>query len=268
MLTSEEPPKGEDVGETGPRANVLAEEWQTAVGQIWQMGAHRLVIGDCTDPDVLDVLLEGRQPKYGIHDPPYGIDVVSATDSGGAKGFGKIGFTGVVPVNQYAPVVGDNEPFDPAHLLGASEHTILWGANYYADKLPPMKGWLVWDKKGREDWRDNFSDCELAWSNLKTVTRIYRHTWMGMVQEGQRETRYHPTQKPALLYEKIIEDLCEEEGLVVDFYAGSGPTVIACERLGRPCAVTEITREYAAVILHRWATLTGKRPVLREGPIC
>ena len=201
-----------------------------------------------------------------MHDPPYGIDVVGcAADSGGTKGFGKIGFSGKVKVNHYAPIVGDDRPFDPSHLLTASKYSVLWGGNYFADKLPPMKGWLVWDKKGREEWRDNFSDCELAWSNIPSVTRIFRHTWLGMVQEGERELRMHPTQKPVALFEKIISELFVDGDVVIDFYSGSGPTILACERLGRKCRAIEISPAYVAVALERWSVATGKTPEIVNG---
>ena len=132
----------------------------------------------------------------------------------------------------------------------ASQFTVLWGANYYADKLPPMKGWIVWDKKGREDWRDTFSDCELAWTNLPIVTRIIRHTWMGMVQEGEREKRYHPTQKPAPLFAKVL-GLFDEDGIVIDYYLGVGTTLVACEQTGRIGYGMEIEPKYCSVTLER-----------------
>lgn len=259
---------GEADAVTETEAEKHQREWQTSDGQIWQLGIHRLFIGDCRDADGIDRLLQAERPRYGFHDPPYGINVVDvrAADSGGPKPFGSqtgtIGFHNTVETNRYAPVYGDNEPFNPAHLLTASDDVILWGANYYADKLPPRKGWIVWDKKGRDDWRDNFSDCELAWSSLPIVTKIFRHTWMGMVQEGERESRVHPTQKPVALIEKIMSELFRENGIVVDYYAGSGPVLLAAERLGRPSRVAEIMPQYGATILQRFLDATGIRPEL------
>ncbi len=248
------------------RAEELREKWGVELGQLWQLGDHRLICGDCTDDEVVDRLIEVRKPKYGLHDPPYGINVVGVgtSDSGGSKPFGKgsIGFHNTVKTNAYFPVTGDDKPFNPNHLLNASEHQVLWGANYYADKLPPKKGWIVWDKKRREDWRDNFSDCELAWTSLPNVTRIFRHTWMGMVQEGEREERVHPTQKPVALMEKIMYQLFKEEGDVIDFYSGSGPVLMAAERLGRKCCGVEIEPKYVAVTLQRYYDAFGLEPEL------
>jgi DNA modification methylase len=240
------------------KAEELRAKYGVELGQIWELGEHRLMCGDSTKDAV--ALLNGVVPKYGLHDPPYGIDVVGISATvGGAKPFGKgrIGFDGVVKANTYSAVIGDDKQFDPAQLLAASEYCFLWGANYYADKLPPMKGWVVWDKKGRDDWRDTFSDCELAWTNIKTVTRIFRHVWLGMVQEGEREKRVHPTQKPANLYQKIISELFKEDGVIIDYYLGSGTTLIACEQLNRKCYAMEISEAYTAVAIQRWVDLTG-----------
>jgi hypothetical protein len=256
------PAPPEDKGQQIDRAAELQEKWQVQRGQVWEIPSktvggrcHRLMCGDSTSGDDVAKLMGGDRAKYGLHDPPYGIEVVgAAADSGGSKGFGSIGFTGKVLVNKYRPVEGDDRPFDPSHLLKASDFSVLWGGNYYADKLPPMKGWIVWDKKGREDWRDTFSDCELAWTNLPIVTRIIRHTWMGMVQEGEREKRFHPTQKPVGLFVKVM-GLFEEGATVIDYHSGVGTTIIACEQTGRIGYGMEIHPPYCAVSLQRLADM-------------
>lgn len=246
-------PENVDAEPQTTRAEELQLKWGVERGDLWQIGEHRLICGDCTDPDVVARVMGGEKCVYGMHDPPYGIEVVSASTDGGGKPFGKgrIGFDNTIKANSYAAVEGDDELFDPEHLLDMSEYCFLWGANYYADKLHPMKGWVVWDKKRREGWRDNFSDCELAWTNIKTVTRIFRHTWLGMVQEGEREKRYHPTQKPVALYVKIMKDLFKDDGAVIDCYVGAGVTLLACQNLGRKGRGVEISPAYVAVCLQR-----------------
>jgi len=198
----------------------------------------------------------GEKARYAIQDPPYGISVV-----GGSKSFGSVVGSNIVRANKYAPIVDDDKPYDPSYILSICPDTVLWGANYYSDKLPPKKGWLVWDKKGK-DWDDNFSDCELAWTPFDKVTKIYRYLWMGIVQEGNREARMHPTQKPAGLYERIITDLFVDGGCIIDFYLGSGTTLIACENLSRKCRAVEISPAYVAVAIQRWVDVTGKEPIL------
>jgi site-specific DNA-methyltransferase (adenine-specific) len=244
------------------KAQELLAKWQVKLGQVWQLGKHKIICGDCTDLKVVEKLMGGEKIIYGIQDPPYGISVVNKTIDGN-KCFGSIGGKNIVKANQYTPIINDDKPFDPKYLLSLCENQILWGANYYADKLLPKKGWIVWDKKGK-DWDDNFSDCELAWTPFKKVTKIYRYLWMGLVQEGNREKRVHPTQKPVGLYEKIITDYFTNDGIIIDFFLGSGTTLIACENLNRQCRGIEIAPEYIAVTLQRWQDHTGKTPQLLQ----
>ncbi len=256
-----EPPEPADAEPQIDRADELREKWGVELGQMWRLPSrvegqeHRLICGDCTDEAVVERVMGGEVARYGIHDVPYGIDVVgiSASAIGGANI--------VVKVNNYSPIVGDNEKYNPSYILSIAKDNILWGANYYADLLPVCKGWIVWDKKGRE-WDDNFSDCELAWSSLPIVTKIFRHVWMGMVQEGEREERVHPTQKPSELYRKIIEYCFKDDGVIIDFYAGSSPTIIAAENLSRQCRAVEISPAYVAVSLQRYVDAFGIQPEL------
>lgn len=260
-------PVGEDPGADLDKAAALQAKWQVQTGQLWVMGDHRLICGDCTDPAVVARVMGGEKARYGMHDPPYGISIVGGSKPfgsiGGSKPFRSIVGSHVVSANAYTPIEGDNKEFNPTHLLLASQDIVIWGANYFADKLPCRKSWLVWDKKGRE-WDDNFSDCELAWTTIDTVARIYRHPWMGMIQSGEREKRQHPTQKPVAMFQKIIANLFIDDGIIIDFYLVSGTTLIACERLNRRCRAIEIEPKYCAVALERWAILTGQTPVLEK----
>lgn len=240
------------------RAEELLQKWNVQRGDLWIIGEHRLLCGDSTSAEDVARVMGGERAEYAIQDPPYGISVV-----GGSKSFGSVGGSNIVKSNVYTPIVGDNIEFDPRPFLAICPNTIFWGANYYADKLPPKKGWIVWDKKGR-DWDDNFSDCELAWTPFDIVTSIYRYVWMGMVQTGEREVRTHPTQKPAGLYALIIKDLFSEKSTVLDCFGGSGTTMVACEQLQRKCRMIEIEPKYCAVILERMSQM-GLAPEKSDG---
>ena len=259
--------EGADAEPQIDKAEELRVKWNVQSGQMWQLGEHRIICGDCTDRAVVERVMGGEKARYGIQDPPYGISVVGGSKSfgsvGGSKSFGSVVGSNIVRANKYSPIVDDDKPYDPSYILSICPDTVLWGANYYSDKLPPKKGWIVWDKKGK-DWDDNFSDCELAWTPFDKVTKIYRYLWMGIVQEGNREARMHPTQKPAGLYERIITDLFVDGGCIIDFYLGSGTTLIACENLSRKCRSVEISPAYVAVAIQRWVDVTGKEPILLD----
>jgi DNA modification methylase len=231
----------------------------TKLGDLWILGEHRVLCGDSTKAEDVERLMAGAKARYGMFDPPYGIAVIG----GVSKAKGSIGGVSKAKANTYEPIHGDDKPFDPTPFFGIAEQSVWWGANYYADKLPSRKGWIVWDKKGRE-WNDNFSDCEMAWTPFETVARIYRHVWMGLVQEGEREIRQHPTQKPVALFAKLMRELFKDDGVILDLWLGSGTTLIAAEQLGRKCYGMEISPQYCDVIVARWEKLTGQKAICQS----
>ena len=136
--------------------------------------------------------------------------------------------------------------------------SILFGANNFAHDLPNNSKWLVWYKKPSLDGhRNHFSDCELAWTNMKGKrVDCYHHTWSGMVRHGNRRlelvNRVHPTQKPVGLLMDIIEDYTSPGDVVLDLYGGSGSTLIACEATNRRCLMMELSNDYVEIIQQRY----------------
>lgn len=190
------------------------------------IGNATLILGDCRE--VLPQIA-------GIHalvaDPPYGISYSHSGHSG--KGFTKAR----CKVN--SAILGDDQPFDPRPLLNLAPKIILWGANHYADRLPPASRWLCWDKicSPNQYGRWTFSDMELAWTNLKGTARMIGHLWNGCRRAGEENSfiaqRVHPTQKPVRVMDWCLE-LCglADNSLVVDPYCGSATTGIAALRRG------------------------------------
>jgi DNA modification methylase len=236
----------------------VPEEPKTKPGDIYQLGRHRLMCGDSTSIDAVEKLMDGQKADMVFTDPPYGISVV-----GGAKARnGSIGGAGKVKAGEYRAVIGDDEEYNPSHIFACFPDAkyILWGANYYNDKLPIGGRWFVWDKNRGEG--TTFSDCELAWSNIKgIVVKKYKVTWDGMNREGESGKRVHPTQKPILLSEKILKDF-DHEKVIVDLFGGSGSTLIAAEKTGRNCYMMELDPKYCDVIVKRWEDFTGKKAEL------
>jgi len=177
---------------------------------------------------------------------------------------GTVGSANIVQSNLYPVIQGDDRPFDPAAFLGLAPVTIMWGGNYFADKLPASSCWIVWDK--REDiTRNTFADCELAWCNLAKPARLFHHLWNGLHKGSQHgERRTHPTEKPVALFEEIGKMYCPA-GVWLDLFAGTGAQLIAAERLPDVrCFASEIEPIYVATILERWHVMTGRTPVLLE----
>lgn len=185
-----------------------------------------------------------------LTDPPYGVS--EATDR---KSRGR---SGAADCNDFDLVIGDNEPFDPAPILALFKRVILFGANYFADRLPTSPSWIVWDKldgltadKRQVGFNDN-ADVELAWTNLGGPARLFSHRWMGMIKASeQADKRVHPTQKPVSLMAQIIEWRSEADNLILDPYMGSGSTLRAAKDRGRRAIGIEIDERYCEVAAKR-----------------
>lgn len=180
-----------------------------------------------------------------VSDPPYGIGFVHGAGGDGIGG-GKYAskFNGVA-------IHGDDEPFDPTPLLGIADTVVLFGANHFADKLPAGSKWLIWDKR-RGLTRNDFADCEIAWTNQKGVARLISHYWNGMMRDSERGVpRVHPTQKPIAVMEWVLEETTKPGQSVIDPYCGSAATGIACIKLGRKFTGIEIDPGHYETALKR-----------------
>ena len=188
-----------------------------------------------------------------LTDPPYGIGL--STDYG-ARRPGGVGGRVANGSRNYPPVFGDDEPFDPSPLL-RYRRVVLWGANHYADKLPPCSGWLVWDRLDglhtdkREQGFNDLPDAELAWTNCGGTVRTFRHMWTGVLRRSEIGAHVHPTQKPVALMRWIVEKWTKPGDLVLDPYMGSGPIAQACYELGRRYIGCEIVEDYCATAVKR-----------------
>jgi len=167
----------------------------------------------------------------------------------------------IIQANTYPVMHGDQEPFDPGYLLTLAPIIVLWGANYFAEKLPVSSSWICWDKR-EGITRNSFADCELAWSSHGGPARVFHHLWNGLHKGSQHgERRTHPTEKPVALFEEI-GNLYAPQKLWLDLYAGSGAQLIAAERTGATCYACEIEPEYVDVIVQRFERHTGQTATL------
>jgi DNA modification methylase len=176
------------------------------------------------------------EPALVLTDPPYGMDYKPMRGGDGSKRWTD-------------GVRGDAEPFEPAHLL-AFGRCVLWGANWYADRLPTSGGWLVWDKTPK-GVKNGFhaSHAELAWTNCCSSVRKFSLQWGGEARDG--EAHLHPTQKPVGLMRWILQQFTQPGDLVLDPYMGSGPVAEACRDTGRRYVGIELEERYCATAVKR-----------------
>lgn len=236
----------------------------TRLGDTWTIGRHTLTCGDALDGTVVTRLMP-RAPDVVYTDPPYGISIVSRIggDTSGTP-IGKVGGGLLAKTRDYRPVLGDDTTEtatrafrDFTERYRGARH-VWWGANHYAGDahLPDASCWLVWDKQNGEI---HFADAELAWTNHPGAVRIFRHMWHGMIRASERGPRVHPNQKPAALATWALDLMNPDAtGLILDPFAGSGSTLLACEPTGRIAHCIELDPGYCDVIVRRWQDLTGQ----------
>ena len=241
----------------------MPDEIQTDIvlGDLFEIGEHRLLCGDSTDSDAVAMLMDGNKADMVFTDPPYGIKVVKSEMVGADFGVAKKG--------KYSEVIADdttdtaNEFYQTCIALGFDKF-IIWGGNYFTDFLPFSDGWLIWNKRAGTDIRNTFADGEMAWCSFHTPIRIYDQLWNGMIREGEKDKRVHPTQKPIRMLSQVIDDHVKGN-LIFDGFLGSGSTMVAAHQLKRKCFGMELDPKYCQVIVDRMLKLDPSLKVKRNG---
>ena len=158
-----------------------------------------------------------------IVDPPYGIDI----NSSGTH------FKEKYEIKSWDKETPTNKYF--TELKRVSKNQIIWGGNYFLDRLGNCKCFVIWDKKIAEDM--SFAMCEMAWTSFKNGAKIYKTT-------ATQLERIHPTQKPVALYKWILDKYAKEGDKILDTHLGSGSIAIACHDYGFELTACELDAEY------------------------
>lgn len=240
----------------------------TKLGDIWQLGNHRLMCGDSTDANSVALLMDGKKADMIFTDPPYGMFLDADYTSMESK------FKGSTGGNKYENVIGDHSDFNPSLIKTIFDNfpyckeVFLWGADYYSEHLPSKnKGsWIVWDKRGDESADKMFGSAfELCWSKTRYKRMLARVKWAGIfgTEKEHDKKRSHPTQKPVALVEWFFEYYSIQGKLnIVDLYGGAGSTLLGSEKLDKKCFTMELDPKYCDVIIKRWEDFTGKKAEL------
>lgn len=231
------------------------------LGDIYELGKHRLMCGDSTSIDAVEKLMNGEKADMVFTDPPYGMNLDTNYEDNIGKS--KIGKT----TRNYKPVIGDDQEFqflDVYALVESVPEQFWWGADYYCDKLVKGGSWFVWNKRTTEALQEfHGSHFELCWSKQKHQREIAHIAWSGAFGHHRKDDgdfKVHPTMKAVKLIEWFFERFKGEK--VVDLFGGSGSTLIACEKTNRRCFMMEIDPYYCQVIINRWEKYSGGKAVL------
>lgn len=277
----------------------------TQVGDIWEIGKHRLICGDSTKAHTYKKLMQGEAAQLVITDPPYNVDYEGSAGkiqndcmSGSEfKDFLSAMFRWVAQVTR---------PGAAAYIFYADRETHAFRQGF-EDAGFLFKQCLIWVKNtfvlGRQDYQWRHEPILYGWKagaphyftearNLSTVFDTqerpdfsamsqeelleYVESFYDRVDESPASILYcdkpthntdHPTMKPTALIAKLVENSSERDWIVLDPFGGSGSTLVACEAEGRAARLIEIEPKFCDVIVKRYVQLTGKQDVfcLRRG---
>ena len=173
-----------------------------------------------------------------IVDPPYGINASEMTMGSGKNKKYKKGkkWDKETPTNEYF-----------LELQRVSKNQIIWGGNYFSEKLNPSRCYIFWDKGINGDC--DFADGELAWCSFDKVLRIAPIRYKGFL--GADNVRIHPTQKPVKLYEWLLMNYAKEGYKILDTHLGSGSIALACHNLNFDLTACELDKDYYDTAIKR-----------------
>jgi len=256
-------------------------ETDIVLGDLFEIGEHRLLCGDSTDSDQVAKLMNGQKADMVFTDPPYGMKLDA--DYSGMKS--EI-FKGGIGGKKYDNVKGDHEDFTEELIntifacFNDCKEIFIWGADYFAELLPNKNdgSWVVWDKRanGNDDiTEDKSSDkmygstFELCWSKNKHKRDIARVKWAGIFGMPSQDTkgRVHPTQKPIELANWFFNKWGKDNDLIADLYLGGGTTMVASHQLKRKCYGMELDPKYCQVIIDRMKKLDPSLVIKKNGVI-
>jgi DNA modification methylase len=239
------------------------------VGDVIDLGPHRLVCGDAFNPEHIDLLMQGEKADMLYCDPPYGITPADRDKRNFRLVRQPNGSMRTVRASAGKEVLGDHIGCNPTDIISrfvGTDEQFWWGADYYAEHLSDRNvgSWIVWDKRGSEQLDKGFGSCfELCWSRKRHKRELIRLPWSGFIgiRDEPDGKRHHPTQKPVALAEWFLDRYSKEGATVVDLFGGSGSTLLACERKGRVCRMAELSPQYCDVIIQRYEQMT-QQPAL------
>ena len=247
----------------------LPEEPRTKLGDIYKLGNHYLICGDSTKEEDVKRLLNGTKVDLLITDPPYNVDYEGANglkikndkmDNDSFLQFLYAAFKNADDVMKPGAVFyiwhADSE--------GYNFRTACYENNW------KVRQCLIWNKNsmvmGRQDYQWKHEPCLYGWKDGAS------HLWASdrsqttvLNFDKPKKNDKHPTMKPVKLFDYQIQNNTKKEDVVLDLFAGSGTTLIACEQNGRISYNVEFDPKYCDVIVDRWEELTNRKAELING---
>ncbi len=276
------------MGLTDPdSAPPIEEKAVSRLGDVWLLGRHRLICGDCTDAGVVDLALNGVKPHLMVTDPPYGVEYNADWRNKALRSDGRaIG----------AVINDDRADWREAWALFPGDVAYVWHADTQAGKVIeslacvgfPIRAQIVWVKTrfaiGRGDYHHQHEPCFYSvkdggdenWNFVpehEVAEYVVKKGKVGHYVGGRKQSTVwfiehlksdtgHSTQKPVECMKRPIENNSSPGQAVYEPFSGSGTTIIAAEMTGRSCHAIELNPLYVDMAVKRWQEFTGQTAVL------
>ena len=225
-------------------------------GDIWTVGKHRLMCGDATSTEDVEMLMEGKKANLMLTDPPYGVSFESSSGltikNDSIKGDKFYQFL----YDAFCNMKAHMEKGGSAYCFHADTEGLTF-RQAFIDAGFHLSGVCIWVKNslvlGRSDynWRHEpilygfIQDGKHKWYSDRKQTTVWNY-------DKPKRSADHPTSKPLDLLSYPIGNSTQENGIVIDTFGGSGSTMMACEGMNRTCYMMELDEKYASVILRRY----------------
>ncbi len=230
------------------------EEPKTKLGDIYQLGNHRLMCGDSTSIDAVEKLMDGQKADMVFTDPPYNIDYQGVKDKREKIKNDKM------PDNEFVDFLTESlMGYETMYVCCSWHYAHLFREAMIRIARQP-KAMIVWDKVNPAQHLDKyFKQHEIIfyYGDYGGQKTLRGDVW---TLKRQKNT-VHPTMKPVELIDIALQDNPGKK-VVYDGFGGSGSTMISCEKLGRQARMMELDPKYCDVIVKRWEDFTGKKAVL------
>lgn len=274
---------GSDSGQAEIVEDEVPEDAPSIVqkGDVWQLGRHRLMCGDSTDPESVSMLMGGNRADVCFTSPPYNLGRVKLGDSvprramGAGNPYGE--YDDDLTDNQYENLLTgalknaldncDDAMFNIG-ILSGSKLGIIGMLNEFKDRFCDI---IVWSKSkampmGLESQRGLVAhECELVFCFNGSGTRSFTHPQWNKGHgtnriETENNTTNEHTQNHAAFPVEFASEVVRNytESSVLDLFGGTGTTLIAAEQLDRTCYMMELDPHYCDIIIERWQNLTGE----------
>ena len=256
----------------------IPEEPKAKLGDIYQLGNHKLMCGDSTKQEDVAKLMDGKLADLLFTDPPYNVSMENKSKQ-------------ILKSENYSHIENDDLPLEQfkeflGNIFVNANNSLKDDGSYYVfscqggdNEMMMMmmmrqsgikcRHQIIWVKDapvfsmGRLDYDYKHEPILYGW---KKKHNFYRKGEQDKsVWEFKRTAnKLYPTMKPIELIANALQNSTKQNDLILDLFGGSGSTLIACEQLNRNCYMMELDPHYVDVIINRWENFTGKKAILLE----